>query len=107
MPYENTIDIEQQTVVSNKLYVRINGSSVTTVDNVLNTLTVLLGNEREVIPLENKPATDYLKAINVIEEIRQNQFKITNREACSQISDKLSDYVDSIFSQCTAFIKTI
>jgi hypothetical protein len=107
MPYENKINVQQRTIVSTKLFVMINGSSVTTVDNVLNTLTVLLNNERDVIPLDNKPATNYLKALNVIEEIDQNKFKITDREACSQINQRLSDCVDSIFVKCDDFIKSI
>lgn len=95
------LHVEKQVVVTNKIYVMQNNQPAATVDDVLNALTMLLCSERSTVNLSKYlNAARYLVALGVVQEVTPGEFTMLNRNACLEISNNLSNYVDQLLSSC-------
>ena len=89
------LHIERRTVELDDVYVKRNGH-IAKVDDVLNTLTILLYSDKDHIPITDPEVVAYLKAYKLIKSVGPGCYTVTDRERCSAISDTLSDYMDNL-----------
>ena len=89
------INIEKKTVEIDEVYVKQNGH-IAKVDDVLNTLTVLLYSERDQIPISDPEVVNYLSAYNLIQSTGSGCYTAIDKEGCAELSDALSDYMDEL-----------
>ena len=89
------IHIEKRTVEFNDVYVKRNGH-IAKVDDVLNTLTVLLYSDKEEIPISDPEIVAYLQAYQLIKPSSPGCYSVTDRNKCAYISDALSNYMDQL-----------
>lgn len=89
------IHIERRTVELNDVYVKRNGH-IAKIDDVLNTLTVLLYSEKDHIPISDPEVVAYLEAYKLIEPVGPGCYTPVDKERCAAISDALSDYMDNL-----------
>ena len=89
------INIEKKTVEFDEVYVKQNGH-IAKVDDVLNTLTVLLYSERDQIPISDPEVVNYLSAYNLIQATGPGRYTAIDKEGCAELSDALSDYMDEL-----------
>ena len=89
------INIEKRTVEFNDVYVKQNGH-IAKVDDVLNTLTVLLYSEKDKIPITDPEIVAYLTAYNLIQQVGPSCYVATDKSGCAELSDTLSDYMEQL-----------
>ena len=89
------INIERRTVEFNDVYVKRNGH-IAKIDDVLNTLTVLLYSEKEMIPISNPHVVSYLSSCKLIKPASPGCYTATDKQLCAELSDALSDYMDQL-----------
>lgn len=93
------LQLERRSVFTESVYVTINNVPVATVDDVLNTLTILLYSEKRINEIKYTNAANYLKQLGVIQEVEPGYYQVLNRNGCMQISDALSNYMDQLLEE--------
>ena len=89
------LHIEKRVVELNDVYVKRSGH-IAKVDDVLNTLTILLYSDRDRVPIADPEVVAYLKAYKLIEPVCSGCYTVVDRDRCSAISDALSDYMENL-----------
>ena len=89
------VNIEKRTVEFDEVYVKQNGH-IAKVDDVLNTLTVLLYSERDQIPISDPEVVNYLSAYKLIQSTGPGCYTAIDKVGCAELSDALSDYMDDL-----------
>ena len=91
------INIERRTVEFNDVYVR-RSQVIAKVDDVLNTLTVLMCSEKPSIEITNPSVASYLVENQLVSESSPGQYAMTDEVGCAMLSDTLSDYMEGLLS---------
>lgn len=91
------IDIEKRTVEFNDVYVK-RGNNIAKIDNVLNTLTVLIYSEKDKVPISDPSVVNYLSSYNLIQPVGSGYYTTNNKPGCMEMSDALSDYMDELLN---------
>lgn len=89
------LNIEKRTVEFNDVYVKRNGH-IAKVDDVLNTLTVLIYSDKTQIPISDPDVVNYLSSYKLIKSTGGGFYEMKDRERCLEMSDALSDYMDQL-----------
>ena len=89
------LHIEKRTREFNEVFVKRNGH-IAKIDDVLNTLTVLIYSERDQVPIQDKEVVNYLSAYKLIAPGGPGVYTATEKQRCMEISDALSDYMDKL-----------
>ena len=93
----DTVNVERRTVAFNDVYVR-RSQTIAKVDDVLNTLTVLLYSEKPSVEIPNSSVASYLAENNLIQESSPGQYTVADSAGCMMLSDELSDYMEGLLS---------
>ena len=73
-------------------------NKVVQLDNVLNTLTILLCTEKKDTEIQDKDTANYLLSQKLIKESRPGRYQMTDREECEKVSDALSNYMEQLLT---------
>ena len=91
------IDIEKRTVEFNDVYVK-RGNNIAKIDNVLNTLTVLIYSEKDKVKISDPDVVNYLSSYKLIQPVGVDYYTTNNKSGCIEMSDALSDYMDELLN---------
>ena len=91
------ITLEVRTQEFKEVFVK-KEDSVARLDNVLNTLTVLLCTEKPDTIIPDQETAKYLLSQGLITPSRSGCYTMKDRDKCEQFSNALSDYMDQLLN---------